>query len=110
MTREELEKMMDKSYKDRKKLMIGKRNDYADDTDVLSNFKRVGFILDVLFDKRRPTWKVQGKYRYAVTMIILKLDRILNLINKTTVSNESLIDSFDDLKNYVDLFEALLEE
>lgn len=108
MTREELEKMMDRSYKNRKKLMIGKGNDYSDDKDTLSNFKRVGLIVDVLFSLPRNA--LSGKYKFAVTMIVLKLDRIINLINNETVSCESLIDSFDDLKNYIDLFEALLEE
>jgi hypothetical protein len=107
MKRKVLEEIMSKSYEDRKKLMMSKGNDYAN-LDILSNFKRVGIIVDTLFNPTRDF--IPGKYKFVVTMIVLKLDRIINLMSKTTVSNESLIDSFDDLKNYIDLFEALLEE
>lgn len=109
MTKEALEKIMSLSFEDRKKLMIKKGNDYADERDVLSNFKRVGNIIDILFGSDEKVM-IHGKFKYVVTMIILKLDRIINLLTKLEVSSESIIDSFDDLKNYIDLFEALKEE
>ena len=80
-----------------------KSSDYAQDKDVLSNFKLVSSIIKLLeIDTTTP----EG---YCMLMVILKIVRICNLKsgNKTPL-NESLIDSYEDLINYCKL--CLLNE
>ena len=52
---------------------------------------------------------ISKPYGVALIYAILKIDRLNNLLNKNTApANESLQDTVDDLKNYVDLMEACL--
>jgi len=52
---------------------------------------------------------VDKPYLVALTYMLLKIDRIRNLLAKgVEPRNEPLRDSIDDLKNYLDLFEACL--
>jgi hypothetical protein len=78
-------------------LFISKGTDYAD-ADVLSNFKIVSQVVDLLkIDTKTPTG-------YALLMVVLKLCRIGNLLEKNaTPQNESLLDSFGDGINYFKL-------
>ncbi len=79
-----------------------KSQDYAT-LDVLSNFRRVGEALKVLRIRELP-----APLAYSFTMIILKLDRWINLIIQDTCpKNESVEDTVMDLQNYIDLSEAL---
>ena len=47
----------------------------------------------------------------ALFYIVMKLDRLANLVNKkTSPKNESLDDNINDLQNYIDLLRGLLYE
>lgn len=76
--------------------------DYATDTDVLSNFKKVSSVIEQLeIDTTTPTG-------YALLMVVLKLCRIGNLLAKQKKSgsvaiNEPVDDSFEDGINYLKL-------
>lgn len=75
-----------------------KRNDYASDFDVLSNFKGVAEAAKTL------GIDITDSSQYALFMVILKIKRITNLINsKKTPNNESIEDSFLDGINYFKL-------
>jgi hypothetical protein len=75
-----------------------KRNDYASDFDVLSNFKGVAEAAKAL------GIDITDSSQYALFMVILKIKRITNLINsKKTPNNESIEDSFLDGINYFKL-------
>lgn len=81
-----------------------KRNDYATD-DVLSNFKRISEAARVL------NLDVQTPVGYASFMVLLKLDRINNLLTSgKEPSNESVDDSFFDGINYLKLAYACFKE
>lgn len=91
--------------KTRLELMAKKRNDYADAGDVLRNFKRVSMAARVL------ELQVTCPEGYALFMVLMKFDRILNLIsNRVTPENESVLDSVIDLHNYLDLAFACFME
>lgn len=92
---------MEKSYRKRRELFERKSSDYATE-DVLSNFKRVGKLIETLgIDPTTP-------HGVACVYILLKLDRFCNLVfrKKKKPDNEAIQDTIDDLKNYMDLMEA----
>lgn len=78
-------------------ILGSKGADYGDE-DVLSNFKRVsGVVKTMNFDIKTP-------HGYAMFMVIMKLDRINNLLTRgATPNNESVADSFIDGINYFKL-------
>ena len=69
----------------------------------MKNFRNMAAVFSTLqIDISKP-------YGVALIHAVLKIDRLNNLLNKNTPpSNESLQDTIDDLKNYVDLMEACL--
>jgi hypothetical protein len=79
-------------------LIIAKSNDYAQEADVLSNFKIVSKVVELIkIDVKRP----EG---YAMLMVILKIVRIWNLKSEEKdVKNESVLDSYRDGINYFKL-------
>lgn len=82
-----------------------KSHDYATE-DVLSGFKRAGLVIDTLRIKELP-----GPLCYSFTLIILKLDRWINLLltgNKP--ENESIDDTVTDCHNYLDLADAVSKD
>ncbi len=92
---------VEKRYLQRIELCQKKSCDYANE-DVLSNFKRVGAIEEILRIKELP-----APLTYGFHFIILKLDRWINLLLKDTEpKNETLDDTIQDLENYIDLTEA----
>ena len=96
-------KIREKSFKRRWKIRETKAHDYATE-DILSNFKRVSLLLEILgVDTNSPDG-------VAIVYIILKLDRLCNLLYRRigTPENESLQDTIDDLLNYVELLEEVL--
>ena len=97
------EKYQAEEFRQRMALRVSKSHDYASDGDILANFKRVALLCDTLnIDVRTP-------FGYAQLMCILKIDRINNLISSDKeAKNESIKDSFRDLKNYIDLSEEIL--
>lgn len=83
-------------------IIAKKSQDYATE-DALSNFKRVGQIIEIMRIKQLP-----GPLCYIFTLIILKIDRWINLILKdNTPQNEPIDDTVSDLHNYADLAESL---
>jgi hypothetical protein len=85
-------------------LSVGKAKDYADD-DILANFKRISKIAK-LYD---ITFK--NSYEYALFMVIMKLDRLHNLLKQgKTPTNESLSDTIQDAFNYLMLCNACIVE
>lgn len=85
-------------------VLISKGSDYATE-DVLSNFKRLGAAAKAL------NIDVQSAHGYALFMVLMKLDRINNLVSSgKTPSNESVADSFGDLINYAKLDYCIITE
>ena len=83
-----------------------KSHDYANTEDMLANFKRIGKCIELLGIN-----KLDGTMLYCSLMILMKLDRITNLIGQgKTPMNESVRDNFCDLENYTDLMYANLVE
>ena len=78
-------------------IMKSKGSDYATE-DVLSNFKRISLAAKAI------GIDVQSPYGYAMFMVLMKMDRINNLLSSAKVpSNESVADSFEDGINYFKL-------
>ncbi len=81
-----------------------KSHDYATE-DVLSNFKRMAEVCKMF---KVDVTKPEG---CAMFLVLLKLDRICNLVfGDIKPENESVIDSEDDCHNYLDLFGAIRSE
>lgn len=108
MKLEEALKITDESYRRRKELRIKKCHDYAKDDDCLKNFKNMANILSTL------KIDISKSYGIALVYVILKIDRLCNLIfqkEEINPENESVLDTFDDLSNYIDLMrENFIEE
>ena len=93
-------KIAEESFKRRMKLRVTKCQDYAKNSDCLKNFKNMSKMMDIL--KINPT----KSYGIALVYTILKIDRLCNLIfqkKEINPENESVLDTFDDLSNYIDL-------
>lgn len=102
MQRGDYEELTNNLHKQRMVLGKKKGNDYSD-YDILSNFKRLAEVSQIM--------KVSNEtpFGYAMFMALLKIDRIMNILNKgTKAQNESVDDSFMDLHNYIDLARAIL--
>lgn len=85
--------------------MEKKGGDYASEGDVLQNFKRVAEINKLL------GINVHTPEGYALMMIILKIDRLANLLSSGKApNNESLDDTLDDMKGYTFLLSCILKE
>lgn len=82
-----------------------KSHDYSNEIDVLSNFKRLSEVAKTMnIDVKTP----QG---YALFMILLKMDRINNLIeNNKTPNNESIDDTILDMTVYTILMGACIKD
>jgi hypothetical protein len=106
MTPEELEEFMRKDSEERIALAMKKNKDYATE-DALSNFKRRAELFKLL----KLDLIITTPYGVAIGDALLKIDRIINLILKgKDPKNESLDDSWRDLKNYADLAHANWKE
>ena len=105
MKHKRLMAMMDEDYDNRMDIFKAKSHDYADE-DCLSNFKRMGNALNSLSVNELPP-----ELAYCMTLMLLKIDRIINLIRRgVKPENETIDDTFLDLMNYLDLFKALYVE
>jgi hypothetical protein len=104
MKAEEFTKLIDENYARRRGIMFKKGHDYSGEEDFLSNFKDVSEICRILgIDVQK------GGSQSALYFVVHKIYRICNLIKKgLSPENESVQDSFDDLKNYIDLAEGNL--
>jgi hypothetical protein len=94
--------LIEESWKRRKTIHTKKSHDYATE-DVLSNFKRVAQMIEILgVDPTTP-------HGIACVYIILKMDRFCNLAFRKSgeePSNEAVEDTLDDWKSYLDLLDA----
>ena len=104
MDRETYEKIVRDIVNNSLELSKAKGHDYADE-DVLSNFKRVAKIAQLYrIDFSSP-------YQYALFMVLMKLDRMQNLLTQNKKpKNESLDDTDKDSFNYLMLSIALRKE
>lgn len=74
-------------------LIQKKRNDYAGDDNVFSNFEETARELNITVDKVFLFW------------ITVKRQRLANLlVNCKSPKNEPIEDTLEDLANYVDLY------
>lgn len=98
-------------FKKRLKIRKAKGADYADDWDCLINFKAIAEVCRV-FAKYGTPVDVTSSKGVAVFYQLLKLQRRLNLYaKKTKPENESIMDTFLDASNYLDLEkECFLDE
>jgi hypothetical protein len=104
MQRGDYDELVKSLHKQRTALSSKKGTDYADH-DILSNFKRMAEISNILRIRSNTP------FGYAMFMALLKIDRIMNICTKQSKpTNESLDDSFMDLHNYIDLARAILFE
>lgn len=79
-------------------ILTKKANDYAKDSDVFSNFKKISTMADI------PTSKS------FVMFMAVKLARIIELLEKPNKVDESIKDSCQDIANYSYLLYAYLKE
>jgi len=104
MNQEDFNRLVRDSFGSRMAIFEKKGHDYATE-DCLSNFKRMSALCKLLrinLDTPKGT---------ALFYIVMKLDRLTNLINKGEApANESLEDTINDMQNYIDLFRGLLYE
>ena len=92
------------SHQRRTGLLVRKNQDYSEEVDPFSNFRcsqQICALLDI--DVRRSPKDV------ALFFVVHKLVRLGNLSQKDVKNpvNESLLDTFDDAHNYLDLAEGL---
>lgn len=106
MKEEEFLKIVEESFKRRREIFSKKSKDYATE-DVFSNFKRIAKMMEILgIDPTLP-------HGVACIYILLKMDRFCNLTFRKKGSkpqNESIQDTIDDWKNYLDLLEGIYIE
>ena len=98
MTQEKQLQLLEKLDKKTLDIIKSKSSDYAQNVDVLSNFKIVSQLIKLIgIDVTTP----EG---YCMLMILLKVVRIWNLKSESkSPNNESLLDSYEDLINYAKL-------
>jgi len=86
-------------------LLKSKGYDYANDGDVLKNFKEMHQLIELLGVDMN---KVEGVNMFY---ILLKVQRLCNLLfSGKTAKNESVQDTLIDLRNYTDLLNCTLQE
>jgi len=101
-----LDFIIDNANERRLGIIHQRSEEYASETDVLSNFKRVAEICSILgVNTREP-------FGCILYMKVHKLDRLCNMlydrVNPTITP--TIQDTLDDDRNYTDLLEALLRE
>lgn len=104
MNLETQQQLFNELHEKLKAISLSKGKDYAD-ADMLANFKTVSTVVELL---KIDTTKPEG---YAMLMVILKLQRINNLLSSGKApSNEAVGDSFVDGINYFRLAFACYAE
>lgn len=95
--------LADARVKQRMDLLRKKGQDYATDTDKLANGKRLHQLCKLL--DIRPADRPEDTFFF---LLMLKIDRDRNLVRENKPpENESRQDTLQDLRNYVDLYEAM---
>lgn len=113
MRADDFRKLRQDSLDRRDALSKKKRADYASESDMLINFKRIGGAARCL---RIPEiMALLPPLGYSSLMEVMKLDRRLNVVlhyleTGERPANEGIIDTFDDHKNYLDISEAIVIE
>jgi len=101
LKRETFERIENESLARRLALSRKKGADYATE-DILSNFRRMARSAHDL----RIDQILHKDYGIALFYALLKIDRFVNLaLSGKEPSNEALLDTWDDLKNYIDFAE-----
>jgi len=97
MTTKDLERIFKKLYEKKYSIIEKKNHDYAKNDDCFSNFKLASIISNI------PVEKV------FMSIIGIKIARILELLENKNPKNESLEDSLIDIGNYIDLLTIWVE-
>jgi hypothetical protein len=99
MTQKEQEVLLENFTSKMKKLILSKRQDYSEDTDVMSNFKVAGDLSGL------------GSAMECLALISMKVARLSALLSEGKSPNhESMQDSLVDLANYAFLLSAIISE
>ena len=98
MTREQQALLLGEFYAEKKNVLKLKGEDYANETDVLQNFKSAGANIDISPELQ------------CLSLIATKVARLGNLLSGKIPNNESISDSILDLSNYTDLLYCLVNE
>ena len=98
MTRETQSNLLREFYAEKKNVLKLKGEDYANETDVLQNFKSAGANIDISPELQ------------CLSLIATKVARLGNLLSGKKPNNESIADSILDLSNYTDLLYCLVNE
>ena len=98
MTREQQALLLGEFYAEKKNVLKLKGEDYANETDVLQNFKSAGANIDISPELQ------------CLSLIATKVARLGNLLSGKKPNNESIADSILDLSNYTDLLYCLVNE
>ena len=105
MDKKDYEEYMNGQFKKAVEMHQKKSHDYANEVDVLSNFKRLSQVAEIM------NIDVQTPHGYALFMIIMKIDRINNLMqNDKTPNNESIDDTILDMVVYTVLMGACIKD
>lgn len=102
MKRSEINKLMRDGADRRMALCVAKGADYSNDGDALLNFKQLHEVCKIF--GVCPRGKSPDT---ALYFMLHKIQRLCNLRDREP-TNESVIDTIDDLHNYTDLYHALL--
>ena len=98
MNREEQLRVIKELDEELIRVLESKGGDYASTEDRLGNFKRLSLVAKTL------GINIHTPHGYAMFMVILKIDRINNLLNSgKEPNNEGVADSFADGINYFKL-------
>ena len=104
MNQANLENMTSTIFSKCIKLLLSKGHDYACTEDELSNFKRIGQLIEL-----EELDAIEPCESFCVLMIYLKMDRLCNLLKSNKKpKNETLEDTVVDLINYVILLRGLI--
>ena len=101
MNQEQLNEFKKSIYDECIRISNQRGEQYAGQVDAIGNIRRVGKVLDAL-----DTGRLKGSQQYAVTLIVSKLDRIVDQLSREKATIEVVNDSVVDLHNYIDLLYA----
>ena len=93
-------------HKTKVDLAINKGHDYANNGDMLANFKRMHKTCSLY--EIQPGKRIEDVFLFY---FLIKLDRMVNLLHSDKEpSNESVDDTMQDIGLYIELLRAYLEE
>lgn len=104
MNSKQVKKEIEKMFKERIQILMGRNANYSNMSDFFSNFKRNAELLKTLkIDMTKPE-------DVALFFVIHKLDRIVNINKQNNPDIEVLEDSVKDLENYLEIYLLIKKE